>query len=387
MSITFFLRGLGYPVFTFGKGPIQRAGKNYIFFGICGLLVFILGLTRIEGPLIGIIFALLLFYDFVTQKSTSVVGPLAKRDFLISATVLALTFSIPYVIYILWKVDYFGELLPNSVKCKSNYDGDNLKLIWDFYRSVYPIILLSLFSLRSKYYHLTFIVFLYLIFYTVLLYGKDPLLGYNSRHFLACYGLLTLTAAIGLQNLLSALSDVKIFQGVRHPSRAVVLVMALAPLSLFFLDKGFRNSFVFRDRLLVHVDQYQVRTEARVAVSQWLGNRLNSGDVYAVGDAGLIPYLNLELDVIDLFCLNSKVATTEPYFNSSELFVKYVIEQEPKAFVLNSFQLESFASIGPIGTLISEQANFSKNYKLAKRFGRQTQGKGYNYWVYEKESL
>ena len=130
-----------------------------------------------------------------------------------------------------------------------------------------------------------------------------------------------------------------------------------------------------------------MRTEARVAVSQWLGDRLSPGDVYAIGDAGLIPYSNLELDVIDLFCLNSKVATTEPYFNSYELFVKYVIEQEPKAIVLNSYKFESFDSIGPIGTLITEQADFSKKYTLTKKFGKQTQGKGYNYWVYEHKNI
>ena len=57
---------------------------------------------------------------------------------------------------------------------------------------------------------------------------------------------------------------------------------------------------------------------------------------YAIGDAGLVPFLTLEKKVYDYYGLNSRAFTTPPIENDLDKYIKWLSGENPDAVVIVS---------------------------------------------------
>jgi hypothetical protein len=282
---------------------------------LTGFMVFLSGFTRPEGPVIGIVIGFFLIAEGVLDRRK-------LKDIVVDAAFLAAPFFFCYGFYFMARWSYFGAVWPNSYYFKTGYGGDPWRLIAMFFEvAAIPLIfgVVSLASPKSR----RFPVFLYAyIGLTVgLLYGVDPVVAHHNRH--------ALTALAALSILLS----LALFELYKKKRRlASVLVLGLV---VFLLATGLGNIGKAR-RESWH---YAGRMDARARLAAFLNTLPLSS--YAIGDAGLVPFLTPDKKVFDYYGLNSKAFTSPPINNDLVRYIAWLAEEKPDAVVVVSRERES----------------------------------------------
>ena len=286
-----------------------------------GALVFLASLTRPEGPLVVIaMVAALIVYILANRahngKSLVVAG-------LRASAILLLAFGIPYALYFLWRWDYFGRLLPNSVYCKGAWEGDSFTLLKDFWADWKLAILLSLVVPWSAVGVKRLFVWLLTVAYLSILVGVDPIIGYVNRHMLAVLPLLLLSATASLHWILQA--------GLREkwlrPASLAIVAATLVMLAV--------NQTDVVKRMSASAERYARRMVTRDQLGHWINERLGPEQWYLIGDSGLVPYLT-QAKVLDAFCLNNPAATTILQGASPGRLAEALIDQRPDLVIVHS---------------------------------------------------
>ncbi|MFC5299935.1 hypothetical protein [Azospira restricta] len=328
---------------------------------LAGGLVFLLALTRPEGPLIGIALG-------TTLLSGVGIGRIERRAGVRGVVSFSAAFLVPYLIYTLWKWQHFGRLVPNAAYCKIVYPGPYGQLVMDFAFLAWPFAILVALTLPRRF-DLRLLPFLLLpALYALVLYRTDPIIGNWNRHFLAAFAVLLVAAAAGMQRLATALP------GARPAS--IEGTMLIAALALAMLS--FHPSLT----TLAHdAERYAQRMTARATLAEWLHRELPAGASYLIGDAGLVPYLN-DAPVIDAYCLNSREMTSPPIAMNSERFVTAAIRRKPAAIIVPSNQRLHLDphTIYPIFTLLIKHPEFLENYVHATTLGAPDDT--FQYWIF-----
>ncbi len=291
--------------------------KSLLWLGISGFSVALTGITRIEGPLVGIAIVICLLLDETAKKSS-------WKRVLTKLMVLAAPFLLIYGTYFLLRFLWFKELLPNSYYCKKGFTGNPWTLINMFLVENKVYLLIGLIGFLNKKARTSLLaMYSYIILLLIGLYGTDPIIGHYNRHSLI---------AVALTGIILS---VAIFQLWR------IKPIVTAILVFFCIIYNLQTTFHHRERLIAESSSYEKRMEARAKLADYL-NALNISS-YAMGDCGLVPYLTSGKKVFDYYGLNSKEFTSWPINRNSEAYVKWLATQSPDAVIVISNDGKSFS--------------------------------------------
>lgn len=373
-AVAAFFKGIGEPVLTYSSGIFRQkwSGK---WLGLAGFLVFLAAITRPEGPLIGVAMGIALIFDALQclVKCRNTGGHRATSELIVRAgkmaAVLVLCFALPYLLYFFWRYGYFGRLFPNTVYCKASYMGDPMVLIRAFWFMVWPACLLGVFAFWRPFDGRLLALFLIVIFYVLLLYGVDPIIGYLNRHFMVAYALLLIPASIGLLWLAGQL-----FKQAPKSLQEFVIVVLLLGFTCY-------SSLSYATWLSTKAGLYEQRMAARSELARWLNANLSPSDTFVLGDVGIVSYI-ARANILDAYCLNCAAMTTPPISRSSRKLVDYMLQKRPEMIVVHSKhfkQLDPRTAYDIYPQLLGQDA-FLEGYKHARTFGSG----GFNYWVFER---
>ena len=291
--------------------------KSLLWLGITGFFVALTGITRIEGPLVGIAIVICLLLDELAKKSS-------WKSIFTKLLVLAAPFLLIYGVYFLLRFLWFKELLPNSYYCKKGFTGNPRTLIDMFLVENKAYLLIGLIGFLNKKARTSLLaMYSYIILLLIGLYGTDPIIGHYNRHSLI---------AVALTGIILS---VAIFQLWR------IKPIVTAILVFFCIIYNLQTTFHHRERLIAESSSYEKRMEARAKLADYL-NALNISS-YAMGDCGLVPYLTSGKKVFDYYGLNSKEFTSWPINRNSEAYVKWLATQSPDAVIVISNDGKSFS--------------------------------------------
>lgn len=345
-------------------------------FCAAGLFACLASLTRPEGPLLPIVFALALTMVLVRRWITSSDDDStpSPRQVFKALLALLLTFGIPYAAYFAWRWTYFGEFLPNTVYCKADYAGDPWVLLKGFWGHASLLVIASL-LLPFKRFDIRYVVLLAIpAAYAIILFGADPIVAYGNRHFLTSYALITITAVAGSLTRLQQLLN-------RLPISSMVLSL-LVMLGL----TGWQASLA-EDRAYLRswAHHYAQRMEIRDALGSWLNEWVEPDEWIAIGDAGMVPY-RLDAHVADVFCLNNPDYVIDGVKRPNRAYIEELLAEPPTAIIVHSghpTQLRPRPEYGFYPALVSHP-DFLANYLPVARFGAP--GDDFHYWVFWSKS-
>lgn len=349
LSLLFIWQGaaaLGYKVeYTPETKPVKVSTGAWVTTNIVLLL---LGLTRFEG----IVWAIPLLFFIVCQvRKHGLHGFPQGRKTLYMWGMLSLCFFIlPYAVYFIWRVHYFGHWIPNSYRCKALVSGQIGIVDLDFLRVAIALIVASVpaffFSKDCRY----LLLWLPSLLYGLMLWEADPLLAYQLRLFLGPLALLSLLAVLGVYQFLHHFSSAR--WDLKLMTSFVIIILTFA-----FIPGNNLNT------LRAHVAEYQGRNQNRMMIANILNTQATPGASILLDDCGIIPFnARPDLRFIDSQCLNNEALAQVIYSNDVTTYVDYLQKQvKPEWVVMNKF---SFTEHLNFLMDALAQKNFLKAYQL-----------------------
>lgn len=351
--------------------PISPPYNSTILFGLCGGALFLVALTRMEGPIFGIIAlsglaavgAARLLHNKTSQPGTP--RPIQPITHAIAA--LIGTFVLPYAAYFTWRWHYFGRLLPNTYYCKANTPEAPWTLLSWYWNDAYILVILALafpwrkIDIRAGYLAATVIA------YIALLYGADTIVAYDMRLAMAAFVALCILASV------SAIDRIKDAWGP--------LAAAIFLLTVLLWQGQLRETNQYLKDYGAH---YAGRMALRAELGEWVDARLGPEDWFVIGDAGIAPF-HTDAQIADPFCLNSWRYTSDEMDKDMSIYVNWVITLKPKMIAVHSKSnrtLKPRREYGFYPKLVADP-RFEANYKLTKKF---SPGSGeFHYWIYTRQ--
>ena len=360
-----YLLGLGYrPV----DGQV-RTGYGYPEYstkllGISGSLIFLASITRPEGPIFWIAFSIPLLINFLYYGSSTGIcfhfPAFLDQKLRDPRGIIAISsaFWVPYAMYFIWRLYWFERIFPNSVYCKSGYEENPFSLLESFFVLAWPFLLLAVVGSWRKLDILHAVIWLLALFFLVVYYKVDPILGYYNRYFLSICALVLIPTTSGiLRTFLYWLDDRKIGE----------LAIVLALIVLTGYKTGVAKNVLYNKAVF-----YANRMDAREQMARWINQNLHPQDSFVIGDAGLVPYLAVA-NVMDAYCLNSGEMTRPPINRSPERYVETILERKPEIIVVQSVQRDVLIPPMYFGTypLLVAHPDFAREYSKVNVFGAQ----------------
>ncbi len=361
------LRGLGYERVELGAGEllgVSRAAIAPRWLTIAGGLCLLASMLRPEGPLLA---AATLAAVLVQRLLDGSEQAAAYRRGLLG---FGLGFGPALAIYVGWRRAYFGEWLPNTVRCKTGYE-DRFTLLRAYWATA-PVclVLAAIQPLREL--DARILLPLAIAFgYALALIGADPLVAHELRHFLAAHALVCVlagVAALRLAGLVAAGFD------ARAVELCLVFVVLLAASPLGGLAE--------RDDLKNRANGYVARSEARAALGRHLARELEPGERAVLGDVGVAGFAAGDPAILDAFCLNEPALAAPPLRGSSERAAAWVLEQQPQLIVVHSRDKKKIEPRGQIYRDIVADPRFAASWEEQRRFNAR--GGQFHYIVFRR---
>ena len=359
-----FFYSLGFrPVSTETVKAPPRKPINLLSLAICGFLIFISGITRPEGPGVGIALGIALFIDAFNQRKTKGFF----RPFLLTSLSFFLPFIICYGSYFLWRFSYFGKLLPNSIYCKTGYLEKPFILIHRFIILGFPLIIGLLLTLR-KFFRPKFASLIFFILLNCSLYYQaDPIISHFNRHMLVSFATLLVITFWSLSEF-----------SKRHSIYALILSMLI-----FFSYFILYNPWFVKKHFADTVVGYGHREFVRFEIGKWLNKHSKEGEWYMLGDAGVIPYSTKKLNVYDCYCLNSNEMTGSEINKDGKKYAKFILNKQPAFIIITSKKPNKMIFRSPIYKYLFEDSRMKDNYNYIKMFEADEK---FNYFIFEHKN-
>lgn len=239
------------------------------------------------------------------------------------------TFMICVVPYFLWRLHYYGLLLPNPVYCKGFATSYFLSIDKDYLRFAWPLLLLGLFAQwQTKDSRLVFL-WLPTVLYLLLLMNADPVSAFYQRLFLPVIPLLFPLALLGIQMLIQRWMPYDAW----HPhQRASILLIVIA---CCFAEIVIPVSSL---QSLQKFTQFPQEGEAlRREVVQWLEQHVQQRDRVVLADSGLIPY-SISAQFDDSYCLNNRWMAEQPFDKMFDRYCLRILSEKPQVIILSSLR-------------------------------------------------
>ncbi|HLT34926.1 MAG TPA: hypothetical protein VK034_01540 [Enhygromyxa sp.] len=358
------LRGLGFERVELepgehvglARGPIASSSL-----ALAGALCLVASLLRPEGP----IFAIAVLLAIAVQRAID--GP--NPDYRRGAWAFVLAFGPALAIYVGWRYAYFGELLPNTVRCKTGHD-DRFVLLRAYWSAAPLVLLVALIQpLRS----LDARVVLPLAVaagYAIALIGADPLIGHELRHFLAAHALVCVLASVAAVRLLGL-----VFAGLDARASELSLVVAL------LLGATPLGDLVTREHLRGRAGGYVVRSQTRAALGRHLARELGPGERAVLGDVGVAGWEG-DAAILDAFCLNEPALAEPPLRGDPDAGAAWILDQAPELIVVHTRKHDGIDPRGAIYRRLVKDPRFKADWHEQQRFN--TPRGSFNYVVFRR---
>lgn len=276
---------------------------------LLSLLVFLCALTRPEGPVIGIVLGGLMVAKSLFLKRTGI-------RILADTLCLALPFVLLYALFFVIRYDYYGRLWPNTFYCKTNQVAQPWTIAWQFIVCAQYALVVGLVAfLNPRRRPLLTLCYCFIVANTLLYYGVQPSIAHLNRHALASLALAYAVCAVGLHELFA-----------RWHTLGVTLGLGVV---LWAMGYGV---LINTPTLHANAAHYATRMEARAKLAHYLQSLPIKN--YAIGDAGLVPYLTPDLFVYDYYGLNSTEFIAPEINRSGVAYAKWLLHQRPHAVVV-----------------------------------------------------
>ena len=374
--------GLETTVFTFFLLAGAVLHFNILQNGISGLRQFIhpivlllLSLTRPEG----VLFALLsLAFLFPRQKKSGKLLP-----FFIASSIWLL----PAIFYFVWRLNYYGEWLPNSFAAKQFHGLINPESIKELGRFVaqyaaLPLLAAGLlyvaeldqvrekWALRKLFFAWITPLSLFIAGCCLVYFRSDLYMNYASRFFAPFFPIAIIFSMVmgqvGWQHLRQAAPT--------HPQRYRTISRLL--IALIIMQVGIYG-FKWKGEL-GFVNYYQSIVEDEyIPVANWLRDNLPpDATIICYLDAGAIPYYS-GLRAVDMGKLNDAYLARNTL--EQPAIIDYFYSRKADAIIMSSEDEKRYV-YNDEATAIREDFRFS-HYKLTKVFGNEA-GFPYFQWLY-----
>lgn len=332
---------------------------------IAACIVGMVGITRPEGLLYGILW-LLFTYKFDNNMSSFL-----KRSIVV---------LLPSIIYLTFRIFYYGEILPNTAYAKpagtySNLLSTNDIFIYLIVISIPLIIIISYHYLKFNGYKNKFLLsvagLLLANFIFVVYAGGDWMLF--GRFFLPIWPLLLLTFFFLLLNFLEAIStDAFTFKYLSILCLIAIIISQL----LLFKDQWFKYNS--------HDDIANVmKGKDQLAVGQWLNHHVKPKSTVATLRLGGISYAAQDLTFYDTFGLTDKEVTNFRRKNNlnNDIDQNPVIKRKPNILAVindHGYRLLTVEKMSGFENFLEN------NYLLIKSFP-QGSGVFFEIWIDKNE--
>jgi hypothetical protein len=336
-----------------GLGESRRPGWLFASGALCGLAA----LTRPEGPLVAVFAA------------TALILPGLRTSARAEAGARLLYFAVPFVVifvpYFLWRLGYYGALLPNAAYCKVKRS-----LIWtatlSFWDYAKPFFLLSLIRDPRRIDSRELFFWGLPAAYAFLLLWVEPVVAWSNRYALLPIALLQVAAMAGMATAAGLFG-----RRLGRARRELVLVGLCAALLWPWT--------AWTEQAREFVGGYSRRMATRQRIGEWLNERVAADQWVAVGDTGMIPYV-ARAKIIDLYCLNSS-----EFIRAEEnraRFARWVYAKRPAAILLVSTDPTELKPTW-LGSFMIAHPDFSAHYEVAEVFASRSDPL-YTYFAYRR---
>ena len=334
----------------------EKQGRGYL----SAVFFLLLALTRHEG---GIVFlASLVFRGIKHYRSLT-----TDREYLKKQAIWAAIVIIPYSLYTIWRLFYFGDLFPNPFYAKSSLSPvyGNISAMAVFMSYLAPFIILGILGIIDK--KLT-TAQKYLIFIgSVMLILVWRIGGWYwaYRYAVPIIPIILVFSQFELERLFSAAKKESVLKkalAVLVP--ALLLFYAIYPLAMFEnqVEYGASGS-----------------RGTQTNYANWF-NEYYPNVTLAFGDIGIIRYYT-NLTLIDVAGLNNR------YIAHHGFSVDYIIQMKPEFVILISQTEDNFTSLNdPRNEYIAlyNSKEFHDHYTLVFKSYVVS---GYYYWTYIRNDL
>jgi hypothetical protein len=322
----------------------------------------LLGMTRPEGPLVFVVLLAVKLYDLRMKRGQP------RQAILWLGGFVAI-----YATYFLWRWSYFGELLPNTYYAKTSGGAIQYRIgamyLIDFLTTqglVYASLgfvglagaLACVMRTRNSLFAVLLLIGLAYAFFIVDA-GGDWMPGF--RFVVHVYPIVALVIAAGL------------YEVVRLPSVAGAALIVMTASSLFASAAHLKQPDQvpwLGDRLGDRIDL--TPTGPYDEMAQYLKRETSARSWVALGEAGFIPYVAEDINVIDIFGLMDKHIGRLPGLIHEKGDAAYVLSRQPDYILLIAQEDKAGVIRYPWPPMrqFLEQKLFQTEYRLQKKVAR-----------------
>jgi hypothetical protein len=337
----------------------EEKGLNYL----TPVVLFLVAVTRTEGVVFyaGIVLARLAIYFIHKDERYSP----RKREYVY----WNLLFIALVVLYLVWKLYYYGTVIPLPVYKKTAIGKEGIIYVREFFKGFYPFIILALVGIVKSYKErsLLYLVIPFVL-YVLAISVSNPIVGLHYRLILAGIPLLYFLSIYELDFL---------FTSFRHPRIRIVLNAGLV-LALFWMISDSPRA----QMLNLQNDaekEWVVLENVHIAMGEWIKAQDLEEDqrTVALGDAGATVFYS-GIDAIDMLGLND-VEIAKQGFSVEDL-----LDRAPGFIVLKTGapgrMVGSRSEYGEYSDAIFNHPDFQKSYKVMERF--TTLEPFYSLWIF-----
>lgn len=349
--------------------------KIYTWLAINCILL-LLSLTRFEGLIWVVPVGIFLLCQWRKDQFY-----LPTQVFFIWFFISLVCLFLPYLIYFIWRLYYFGHLIPNSYLCKHAVVGQTLVVDLDYFLVICPLFIVALPYLWVTKECKHILLWLPSVLYGLMLWQADSTIAYGLRLFLGPFALFCILPVLGS---LQFLRNVK--QEQWDPKLLTAFIVII--LTVVFVPG---NNLQFLQESVVN---YQERSRNRMLLVDILNQYAQNGATVLLDDCGIIPFnARPDLRFIDALCLNNSQLSNYPFYNNLKSYAEYVDKELKPDWIITDY----YPLISPGEYLMTqlEQRHFFKNYQLVSVLKLNTSIKAdkgkklpdFSYHIYKKKNL
>jgi hypothetical protein len=358
------LRGLGFERVELGPGELIGRARGSVrprALAVAGGLCVLDALLRPEGPLLAAAIGLAALASLVLDRRAAPErfdAPGHRR----AALVFVMVFVPLMLAYAGWRLAYFGELVPNTVRCKTGH-GDRFALLEDYWSAAsLSLVLAAIWPLRSLDARVLLPWALAAV-YGLALLGADPLIGHQLRHVLAVHALICVLAAVAALRLAAWVGA-----GLVEARAANARVVEVALVLLVLAAAKPLGDLPERKDLHSEAKRYGARTRTRAALGEHLARELEPGELALVGDVGVAGFRG-DAAILDSFCLNSRELARPPLRGDAKRQAAWILdEQRPQIIVVHTRSKQDLEPRGAIYRELLKRDRFREGWREGRRF-------------------
>lgn len=322
----------------------------------------LLCITRPDGIMLSVIIGT---YHLIANKSE-------LKGAIIQVLKLAVFPSLFYFGQLIFRIYYYGELVPNTalVKVTPSFFHAlygltyNLKFMKAIFTLIVPVGIMTIFLFKRKNNHISLLVSILTIWFLYLVFvGGDIFMAFRHHYYSLVFILLI---------LVNGLND--LFNSNYYKEKKALLLVTIVFCSSFYLYQQFENGY------FKNIETFTWTSNQKTLAFALLSTFEEEQPLIAVDVAGSLPYWTKfpSLDMLglnDYYIARHKPKTMGAGFIGHELGEpEYTLDQKPDIFQLHFGVREP---VRYIDSLLVKNKRFKENYRDISVFAKADNGYDY----------